>query len=132
MSHDDSNFASWSEQQHQEELFSWASKEIEKGRESLRLLGSIPNGARALRWNAINRYDEMGYRSGMPDVYFLLPAAPYHGLFIELKSLKPTITVSKKQIKMLGLLEEKGYKTAVCRGFEEAIRVINNYEEQSK
>jgi hypothetical protein len=118
----------WSEQQHQEELFRWAEQEIKKGRSSLLLLGSIPNGIRMLRWNAMRNYRTMGFRKGMPDIYFLRPLGRWHGLFIELKSRKQTSKASKVQQRMLGLLYENGYQTSICHGYEEAIRVINDYE----
>jgi hypothetical protein len=118
----------WTERNHQKALFEWANDEIEKGRTSLRLLGAIPNGLQVLRWTAINGHDGMGYRAGMPDIYFLHPVGGWHGLFIELKSQRSTARTSNRQLEMLRLLEENGYKTAICHGYEEAVCTINHYE----
>jgi hypothetical protein len=118
----------WSEQQHQEALFRWAEEEIKKGRSSFLLLGAIPNGIRMLRWPALKNYYSLGFRMGMPDIYFFRPRGHWHGLFIELKSQKQAAKVSKIQESVLQLLEKNGYQTAICHGYEEAIRTINAYE----
>jgi hypothetical protein len=117
-----------SEQQHQEALFQWANKQIEEGRESLRLLGAIPNGIRMLRWPALKNYARTGFRVGMPDIYFLKPCGGYNGLFIELKSEKSTAKTSPAQEIMLRLLRENGYRAVVCFGCEQAVDTINAYE----
>jgi hypothetical protein len=121
-------FADWTEERHQEELFLWANREIANGRETLRLLGAIPNGISVLRWKALRNRKELGFRKGIPDVYFFLPKGRWHGLFIELKSLKSSAKASNSQLVMLDLLYGSGYQTAICRGFAEAIKVIDGYE----
>jgi hypothetical protein len=128
MTEDTNHSLGWTEEQHQRALFRWAGEEIAKGRESLRLLGAIPNGIGMLRWPALKNCDALGIRLGMPDVYFLQPRGVWHGLFIELKSRKPTAKTSGVQWQMLRLLEKSGYRAVVCRGFEEAVRTINDYE----
>jgi hypothetical protein len=127
-----SSVEDWSECEHQMAIFSWAQGEIEKGRKSLELLGAIPNGIRMMRWNALKSYGALGFRKGMPDIYYFKPNAGFHGLFIELKSQRQSAKVFGTQREMLNLLEENGYKTAICHGYEEAICAINNYDGKSK
>jgi hypothetical protein len=81
-----------------------------------------------LRWAALKNYCAHGFIKGMPDIYYFRPNAEFHGLFIELKSQKPSAKVSDTQLDMLSLLGKNGYKTAVCRGHEEAIQTIQDYE----
>jgi hypothetical protein len=119
--------ATWSEEEHQRALFRWAKKEIDAGREELLLLGAVPNGMRMLRWNALKGYGDLGFRLGMPDIYFLLPRGRRHGLFIELKSKKAAAKASPAQSRMMGLLERHGYDVRICRGCDEAIASINEY-----
>ncbi|MDR2030482.1 MAG: VRR-NUC domain-containing protein [Puniceicoccales bacterium] len=128
MNNHEGNSAHWSEDQHQRELFRWINGEIEKGRESFRLIGYISNGIRMLRWTAVNNAGELGLRIGMPDLYYMRPNSEFHGLFIELKSEKPTAKISGTQREMLGLLEKQRYRTAVCRGHQEAIEIIQDYD----
>jgi hypothetical protein len=118
----------WSETEHQEALFRWADGEIGRGRDSLQLLGAIPNGVRMLRWTALKNYRRLGFKSGMPDIYFFRPSGRWSGLFIELKSLKPAAKTRSEQRKILEILERSGYRVRVCRGYEEAIAAINDYE----
>ena len=62
----------------------------------------------------------------MPDIFLPIANNRYHGLFIELKrrvggSLQPD------QKDWIGQLEVQGYKAVVCKGAEEAMRVIEEY-----
>jgi hypothetical protein len=77
-----------SENWHQVKLFQWANGEILKKRDELLYLGAIPNGFRQIRVWSLCRYHDFGFKNGMPDIYFLLPRGRFHGLFIELKSMK--------------------------------------------
>ncbi|MDR0727375.1 MAG: VRR-NUC domain-containing protein [Puniceicoccales bacterium] len=121
----------WTETQHQEELFRWAKGEIEGGRTSLENLGTIPNGCRQVRWAAIGKRHWLGVRPGMPDVYFLVPRDGYHGLFVELKSLKASAKVTLNQDECHERLRKNGYRVEVCYGFLDAIKAIDAYDNGS-
>lgn len=84
----------------------------------------IPNeGKRSKAAAAVQM--RIGLKAGVPDL--CLPAARqgFHGLYIELKSLKGRL--SPKQRIWLDALAEQGYKTVVCYGADEAIAAISDY-----
>jgi hypothetical protein len=118
----------WSERRHQMALFQWARREVANGRKSLRMLVAIPNGYGVVTRKCSKQYDALGFRRGMADIIYLWPTTKYHGLAIELKSLRPGSRASREQEEFLRELDEMGYRTEVCRGFREAIQVINGYE----
>jgi hypothetical protein len=66
-----------------------------------------------------------GVRAGVPDVFVAVPIKPYAGLFLEFKRLKGVI--KPDQTLYLAILEEQGYKTAVVRSVEEAIKTTEEY-----
>jgi hypothetical protein len=116
-----------SENWHQVKLFHWAHGEEALGRISLAHLGAIPNGGRQIRWGTIRNYRDLGFRSGMPDIYFLLPRGGYHGMFIELKSMKKSTRTSPNQRQMHRMLLVAGYMVRVCAGYKNAINAVNEY-----
>ena len=67
----------------------------------------------------------MGMKPGFPDLLILEPRGKYHGLAIEMKSLKGRASADQKD--WLKRLHEKGYATALCYGADAAIQVINKY-----
>ena len=71
------------------------------------------------------RMNDMGYRKGMPDLFIVKAAKNYHGLFIELKTEKGTI--SKDQKETIRQLRELSYEVAICRNLESFIECVNEY-----
>ena len=73
-----------------------------------------------------------GAVKGWPDLFLPVPCesqpGQYYccGLFIELKRRRGGV-VSSDQQAVHDLLREQGYRVEVCRGAEEAIRVISDY-----
>jgi hypothetical protein len=67
----------------------------------------------------------MGLKSGVSDLFFAYPINRYSGLWIELKTLKGK--VSKLQIDFLYKMKEMGFKSLICRGWEEAKNQIIIY-----
>ena len=47
-------------------------------------------------------------------------------MFVELKRLKGGV-VSTDQKRILGMLNDEGYQAVVCRGFDEAVKAIEEY-----
>lgn len=67
-----------------------------------------------------------GLKKGVPDLCIAMPRAPYHGLYIELKRVSGG-TVSEHQRKWIGILRRQGYRAEVCKGYDAAVRVIEEY-----
>jgi hypothetical protein len=67
----------------------------------------------------------MGYTNGTPDLLIFEPRQRFHGLFIELKAEKGV--ASDDQLKFIAKASFNDYATAVCWGYEEAIKTIDKY-----
>lgn len=71
---------------------------------------------------------EQGVQKGFPDNFFPYARHGYHGLFIELKRQKKSLSkVSAEQRQWAATLSANGYKAIVCYGAAEAIVEIENY-----
>jgi hypothetical protein len=122
------------EHQEQVALFTWAT--VMSGRHpELKLLYAVPNGAfmggetAQAKLRGIQRYRKLeaeGLKKGVPDICLPCARQGYHGLYIELKRIKGG-TVSHEQKEWLAALNTEGYKAVVCRGFDEAREVIEEY-----
>ena len=66
-----------------------------------------------------------GYIAGFPDLFIYEPRGGYNGLAIELK-VKGNYA-SPKQKEWLVNLEDRGYSSWVCVGFDDAKETIDNY-----
>ena len=94
-------------------------------RPELNLLYHIPNeGKRSVKTGA--RMKAEGLKKGVPDVCLPVARGGCHGLYIELKRQRGG-TVSELQKEWITALTEQGYKAVVCRGADEAIKVIKEY-----
>lgn len=71
------------------------------------------------------RMKAMGVQAGAPDLMLLVPRNGYHGLGIEMKTEKGRQSDSQKDYQKL--MEEQGYKYAVCRSLEEFMDVCHDY-----
>ena len=102
------------------------------------LLIHVPNeGKRSLAGG--RRQKLLGLRAGVPDLFFARPRhidyfygngnklghCDYHGLWIELKSRKGT--VSKAQRNMMQELRNQEYWVVICYSLDEAINVFEYY-----
>lgn len=90
-------------------------------------LFAIPNGGQRNAITGMNLKRE-GVRAGVPDLFLAWANRQYGGLFIEMKKTKGG-RVSDAQQQYLELLEESGYKVAVCHGWLEAKASIEAYLE---
>jgi hypothetical protein len=88
-------------------------------------LFAIPNGGARNAVTGMNLKRE-GVRAGVPDLFLAWANRQYGGLFIEMKKTKGG-RVSDAQKQYLELLEESGYKVAVCHGWLEAKASIEEY-----
>lgn len=66
-----------------------------------------------------------GYKKGFPDLFIYERNGWQCGLAIEMK--RKGGVVSKEQQEWLDRLQKNDYATAVCYGFDEAKRVIDDY-----
>lgn len=67
-----------------------------------------------------------GYVKGFPDLFIYEPNADYHGLAIEMKKEKGGIA-SPEQKSWQEQLRNRGYASYICKGSEEAIKIIDEY-----
>lgn len=107
--------------------------------EDINLFHHSPNGGMRIKRTFISKSGKtytyspegvklkrMGTQSGFPDIFIPLPTKTYHGLFIELKPrFGGTVTFDQK--KWLDAMSMIGYKTAVCHGFDESVKEVENY-----
>lgn len=74
------------------------------------------------------RVKRMGYLSGTSDLLIFEPRQGFHGFALEMKRAKGG-TTSPEQKAFLKAMQERGYKTAVCHGAQEAVDAITEYME---
>jgi len=67
-----------------------------------------------------------GYVKGFPDLFIYEPNADYHGLAIEMKKEKGGVA-SPEQKSWQEQLRNRGYASYICKGSEEAIKIIDEY-----
>lgn len=92
---------------------------------------AIPNGAQLAgtitqRARQVNKLKSEGMQVGVPDLFLPVPAGGYHGLFIEMKRLKGSVT-SADQKEWHSYLNGSGYLCVVCKGHAAAIDVVTDY-----
>jgi hypothetical protein len=72
-----------------------------------------------------------GVTAGMPDIFIMVPVAPWHGAFIEMKKSrkdggKPS-DVTEAQKDMMTRLTNQGYRCTVAFGADEAWAQLLEY-----
>jgi hypothetical protein len=67
-----------------------------------------------------------GYVKGFPDLFIYEPRGLFFGLAIEMKKEKGGIA-SPEQKRWQEQLRNRGYASYICKGSEEAIKVIDEY-----
>lgn len=110
----------------QTSLFIWAAYNMGKWPE-LDLMYHVPNGGSRHRAEAA-RLKAQGVKSGVPDVVLPVARGAYHGLYIEMKR-QTGGTVSAEQKTWITALRKQGYFACVCKGWEMAAGVIEQYME---
>ncbi|MDL2224661.1 VRR-NUC domain-containing protein [Eubacteriales bacterium OttesenSCG-928-M02] len=112
------------ESQEQIALFEWAAYQTAR-LPGIELMYHIPNGGRRDAREAA-RFKAEGVKAGYPDICLPVARNGYHGLYIELKRVKGG-RVSEAQERCMESLQAQGYQVEVCKGCEEAVRVIEEY-----
>lgn len=70
----------------------------------------------------------IGLTKGLPDYQILLSNKNWHGLFIEMKTKKEKDKkMRSEQIEFIGKLIKNGYYGTFAYGWEEAVKIVNEY-----
>lgn len=112
-----------SEYTEQVALFEWAAW-LEPRYPALRLMHHIPNGDKR---DAITgaRLKRAGVKAGVPDICLPVASGAHHGLYIELKAGRNTISDHQEQ--WIDALRAQGYFVDICWGWQSAAKVIAEY-----
>lgn len=95
-----------------------------KGESVSEYVFAVPNGGyRAKRTAKVLKAE--GVKRGVPDIHCFVAKAPYHGLYVEMKTEKGVL--SPEQEKMIYRLRQEGYKVVVCRSTRSALDEILKY-----
>lgn len=105
-------------------FFQWAEM-MKYQHPELAFMYHIPNGGSRNKLEAIN-LKKQGVKKGVPDVFLPLPLHGKHGLYIEMKRQKGS-RVSNEQRDFINYLKRVNYEVCVCKGFQEAVDVTNDY-----
>ena len=93
---------------------------------------AVANGART-SWTQAKKIKAEGVLKGVPDICFTYPNGKHHGLFIEMKRPKGEGGgASPEQREIIANLQHYGYAVEVCRGWQEAERVLRDYISDGK
>lgn len=112
------------EDSEQAALFDWAN--YASGRHpELALLYAVPNGGKRHIKTAIT-LRRTGVKPGVPDIHLPVARGGYHSLYIEMKRRKGG-TVSPEQKEWHKALTEQGHRCQVCKGWDEARQVLEEY-----
>ncbi len=72
-----------------------------------------------------NRARKTGYVKGFPDLFIYEPRKRFHGLALEIKTLKGRAT--KEQKEWIEALNERGYKAEIVKGLPDILDLIDSY-----
>lgn len=92
---------------------------------------SVPNGiplpgSQKARSRIINYMKREGMRPGVADMVFPVARGGYFGMYLEMKR-KTGGELSEEQRRFIGIVEMNGYFTAVPNGYDDAMRIIEDY-----
>jgi len=105
-----------SEHENQCALIAWAAA-FSFYHPELALIFAVPNGALRNKSVAVNLQRE-GVKAGIPDLALPVARGGYHGMFIELKSGKNTLSESQKT--WHAALRNQGYHVVTCWTWDDA------------
>ena len=112
-----------SEHAEQVALFRWAEFAAARWPE-LALLHAIPNGGHRSKVTAALMKAE-GVRRGVPDICLPVARGGWHGLYVEMKAQGGSASPEQRQ--WLAALQRQGYRAELCRGWEQARCLIEQY-----
>lgn len=88
----------------------------------------IPNSGAGSQRGQAGKMKAMGAKAGVSDIHYPVSRSDYHGLWIELKSLKKGARATKEQKQWLQDMHNLGHCTALCFGHRQAIGQMVKYE----
>lgn len=91
----------------------------------LNLFYHIPNEGKRSPAAAM-RLKQEGMKRGVPDNCLPVARGKYHGLYIELKRIRDGRATSDQK-QWIEDLNNQGYLAMICKGWEEAAKVIERY-----
>jgi hypothetical protein len=112
------------EHEEQAALIQWARLQS-KSIPELNMLFAIPNGGYRAKKTAVLLKKE-GVVSGVPDLMLACSSSDYHGLFIEMKRTCGG-NITDNQIEWKNKLNQQGYLSVICKGFDAAKSEIMRY-----
>lgn len=100
--------------------------------EVYRLAYHVPNGGH--RHPAVaGKLRAQGVKAGVSDIVLPMARGGWFGLYIEFKAAPPhDAAVSQEQSAFLLRVEQQGYYATVCRGVDDALRVLEQYLAQPR
>ena len=91
------------------------------------MAAAVPNGSHKSQ-AAAGRFKAEGLKAGYPDILVDFPRGPYHGLRIEMKRRRKSLSkVSDEQMEWGLRLREQGFYWSLAYGCDEAIEITNTY-----
>lgn len=112
-----------SEHNEQSAYFDWL-QIMSNRHEQLNWIFAVPNGGKRHIGTA-KKLKKEGVKSGVPDIFIPIPSDGYHGLWIEMKYGKNTL--SSNQIDWMNYLISAGYRHVTCWSADEAINITKEY-----
>lgn len=94
---------------------------------SILLLHAIPNGDWR-GWGTGKKLKVQGVIPGIPDLFLPVARSGFHGLYLELKKARGS--VSEEQWKIMLALHEEGYCVRLTNSLSVALEIITNYLEE--
>jgi uncharacterized protein YjiS (DUF1127 family) len=92
----------------------------------------IPNGGSRHPIEAKN-LKRQGVKSGVSDYFLAYPVTPWHGLWIEMKRARKSLSrVSEHQDEWLCRMRLAGYQAVVAYGAQQAIDFVSGYLNESE
>lgn len=92
----------------------------------LKLLYHVPNERKCSAAEGA-RLKRMGVKAGVPDLCLPVARGNHHGLYIEMKATSGKLADTQKWWQME--LNEQGYLSVVCYGWEQAVHSLEMYLE---
>ena len=113
--------------EHQEQVMFFKMLAIKARRDArLNCVFAVPNAAKRTprqgRWMT-----EEGLKAGVPDIFAAIPVGKHHGLFLEMKRVKPKGRLTPNQKAWIQRLTAAGYYCAVAYGFDHAHEILTTY-----
>ena len=111
----------------QQMVIRWSQQATIRGKyPELKLLYHVPNERKCSAQEGA-RLKRMGVKPGVPDLCLPVARGNAHGLYIEMKT--KTGKLSDTQRWWQSELTEQGYISAVCYGWDQAVKTLTDYLE---